>query len=234
MEYIGAPIEDTLASYPVITSAVLHSTRDEVRFTVRATEAATTGYVMNWNYVTNAWSIFDYYDSVGAAAHAAWEHSTVVDGVWYGATRTGICQSENTNLTATGAYKDDANWVTLQVATAWFRPAGAQGFARFREGALAWVQAAPCDVVVSLGYDDSDSYSSDTWTFLASDVAAYTTPKAQAALKWARQKAMSMRILVTDATPTGVASTTGQGPILYGLTVSLGVKPSINRFPEVQ
>ena len=234
VQYIGAPIEDTLATYPVITSAVLHSARDEVRFTVRATEAATTGYVLNWNYVTNAWSIFDYYDSVGAAAHAAWEHSTVVDGVWYGATRTGICASENTNLAATGAYLDDATWVTLQVGTAWIRPAGAQGFSRFREGALAWVQGSPCDVVVSLGYDDSDSYSADTWTWLASAVATWTTPKAQGALKWARQKAMSMRILVTDATPTGVSSTTAQGPILYGLTVSLGVKPSINRFPEVQ
>lgn len=234
VQYIGAPIEDTLASYPVITSACLHSARDEVRFTVRATEAATTGYVLNWNYVTNAWSVFDYYDSINVAAHAAWEHSCVIDGVWYGAGRTGICTSENTNLTATGAYKDDATWVTLQVGTAWIRPSGAQGFARFREGALAWVQGSPCDVVVSLGYDDSDSYSADTWTFLASDIATWATPKSQGALKWARQKAMSMRILVTDATPTGVSSTTAQGPILYGLTVSLGVKPSINRFPEVQ
>jgi len=234
VQYIGAPIEDTLATYPVITSACLHSARDEVRFTVRATEAATTGYVLNWNYVTNAWSVFDYYDSINVAAHAAWEHSCVIDGVWYGAGRTGICTSENTNLTATGAYKDDATWVTLQVGTAWIRPSGAQGFARFREGALAWVQGSPCDVVVSLGYDDSDSYSADTWTFLASDIATWATPKSQGALKWARQKAMSMRVLVSDATPTGVSSTTAQGPILYGLTVSLGVKPSINRFPEVQ
>ena len=234
VQYIGAPIEDTLASYPVITSACLHSARDEVRFTVRATEASTTGYVLNWNYVTNAWSVFDYYDSQSVAAHAAWESQAVVDGVWYAVQRLGIAYSENTNLTATAAYKDDGNWVTLQVGTAWIRPAGAQGFSRFREGALAWVQGSPCDVVVSLGYDDSDSYSADTWTWLASAVATWTTPKAQGALKWARQKAMSMRILVTDATPTGVSSTTAQGPILYGLTVSLGVKPSINRFPEVQ
>jgi len=234
VQYIGAPIEDTLATYPVITSACLHSTRDEVRFTVRATESSTTGYVLNWNYVTNAWSIFDYYDSINVAAHAAWEHSVAIDGVWYGAGRTGICTSENTNLTATGAYLDDATWVTLQVGTAWIRPSGAQGFARFREGALAWVQASPCDVTVQLGYDDSDSYSADTWSWTASTIAGWTTPKAQAALKWARQKAMSMRVLVSDATPTGVSSTTAQGPILYGLTVSLGVKPSINRFPEVQ
>ena len=233
VQYLSGAVEDTLATYPVITSAVFHSSRDEVRFTVRATEAATTGYVLNWNYVTNAWSVFDYYDSVGAAAHAAWEHSTVVDGVWYGATRTGICQSENTNLTATGAYKDDANWVTLSVATAWIRPAGAQGYARFRECGVVWEQGAPCNLVVKVGYDDSDSYS-ETLTRLASEIAAYTTPKGHTRFHWARQRAMSLRLEVSDATPTGVSSTTAQGPILYGLTVAIAPKAGINRIPEVQ
>ena len=233
VQYLSGAVEDTLATYPVITSAVFHSSRDEVRFTVRATEAATTGYVLNWNYVTNAWSVFDYYDSVGAAAHAAWEHSTVVDGVWYGATRTGICQSENTNLTATGAYKDDANWVTLSVATAWIRPAGAQGYARFRECGVVWEQGAPCNLVVKVGYDDSDSYS-ETLTRFASEIAAYTTPKGHTRFHWARQRAMSLRLEVSDATPTGVSSTTAQGPILYGLTVAIAPKAGINRIPEVQ
>lgn len=233
VQYIGAPIEDTLASYPVITSSSLYSKRDEVRFTVRATEGASTGYVLNWNYVTNAWSVFDYYNSVGATAHAAFEHATVVDGVWYAATSTGIVQAENTNLTATGAYKDDANWVTLSVATAWIRPAGVQGYARFRKAGVVWEQGAPCDLVMKVGYDDSDSYS-ETLTKLASEIAAYTSPKGHTRFQWARQRAMSLRLELSDATPTGVSSTTGQGPVFYGLTVALAVKNGINRIPEVQ
>lgn len=233
VQYLSGPVEDTLALYPVITSSTFYADRDEVRFTVRSTEAATTGYVLNWNYVTGVWSVFDYYDDVAAAAHAAWEHSTVVDGTWYAVNRNGSAVVENSLLSATGAYKDGAQWVTLSVATAWMRPAGVQGYARFREAGVVWEQGAPCDLVMKVGYDDSDSYS-ETLTKLASEIAAYTSPKGHTRFHWARQRAMSLRLEVSDATPTGVSSTTGQGPILYGLTVALAVKSGINRIPEVQ
>ena len=233
VQYLSGPVEDTLALYPVITSSTFYADRDETRFTVRATESSTTGYVLNWNYVTGAWSVFDYYDDVAASAHAAWEHSTVVDGTWYAVNRNGSAVVENSLLSATGAYKDGAQWVTLSVATAWIRPAGVQGYARFREAGVVWEQGAPCDLVVKVGYDDSDSYS-ETLTKLASEIAAYTSPKGHTRFHWARQRAMSLRLEVSDATPTGVSSTTGQGPILYGLTVALAVKSGINRIPEVQ
>lgn len=229
VQYISAPVEDVLAQFPVITSAVLHSARDEVRFTVKAGETNTEGRVINWNYVTGCWSVFDYWDIAGTGAHAPFESSVVINGLWVGVTRRGNVYRETNDLSA-DAFTDASHWITAEVTTAWVRPTGVQGFFRAREGILAFESLDPTALKVDVFYDDSDT-ATETLSWTSAQIAAFTTPKDQVSLRWARQKCMSLRVRIYDA-PDG--SSTGQGFVLYGLAMEIAGKTGANRLPEVQ
>lgn len=233
VQYFSQAVEDELAACPVVTFAQLHSRRDEVRFGIRATETATTGYVLNWNYVTQTWSKFDYYD-VGMGNHpaAATESAADIDGTfWYAL--PSVTTQENRDLTATAAYLDGGSWVTLTVEGAYQKPAGVQGFVRFWEVLASFLNNSPCDVSIAVTYDYGDT-AIDVRTFTAPQIAAFTTPKPQISVSLTRQKAESIRVRVSDATPTTIASTTGSGPTFFGVSFCVGAKSGGRRLPPYQ
>ena len=232
VQYLSQPVEDTLASYPSVQFACLHSRRDEVRFGVTTADGATAGYVINWNYVTNCWSILDYWDNNRSALHANFVTAASIDGVWYGVTWQGQTQQENVDLTATGAYKDDANWVTLSVESAWIKAAGIQGWGRFWRVYTSMINQAPHDLSISVGQDYGGYTQTKTWT--ASQIAAWTTPIEDSQVQVVRQKASAIRVMLSDATPTGVASTTGAGPRLLGIALEVGLYSGGKRLPDAQ
>lgn len=225
--YFSMPVEDTLEDNPVITSVTQHSLRNEIRWTVKPTENDITGYVVNWNYITDCWSVFDYYDSSIGGAHAAFESSVAFEGQWYAVNRSGVVFRENVNLSATGAYLDGSQWVTLTVDTAWLRPSGVQGYARVRKTLTTFVNNSPCDIFVSIYHDDADT-TDETFSYTAEAIATWTTPKGQCRQIWRTQKGQSFRWRVSDGTPTGVASTTGAGPTFFGLSHEVAIKGGLN------
>lgn len=241
VSYFSGPIEDDLAANPVITSATLHAARNEIRFTCKATENATTGIVANYNYVSDTWSLFSYYDQDAAAFGAEVDSSLVRAGVWYHASRNGRVWTESASANGydvdlaylTSGLLANVHWIVETVTWAWAKVNGLQGFGRIWEAMVLEQSIAPHDATISLGYDYADAFV-DVRTFTAAEIAAFTTPQPQMKVDCSRGKCEAIRVQFSDAPPTGVGQTVGSGANLLSLGLTMGVKPGRARLPAAQ
>jgi hypothetical protein len=197
------------------------------------------GRVLNWNYVTACWSEFDYYnqyDSGSGAAHAAFCSGAAIDGQFCYVNAFGWVHRENTNLSLTNAYLDTGPsgnvWVTLSLETAWVKASGIQGWGRFWYARFRGAEGdAPHDITLSVGHDFSPTYTqSHTWTAL--EQTTFESPDIE--IHIGIQKCASIRASISDAAPTGVASTTGSGPTLVGAHFEAGLYRKGKRLSPAQ
>lgn len=232
-QYIGGPVEDLLAANPVIASATLHAVRDELRFCCKPSETALTGVVLNYNYVTDTWSVFTYYDLDAAQFGADIDSSIDIGGTWYHVNLNGRVFQE------TGTYDVDSaavnHWVTMTVASAWLKANGIQGFGRFWEALFLENQVSPHDVFISVGYNYADGFT-DVRQFKASDplFTGLGTPKPQGRVHCTNQRSESVRVQFQDGPPTGVGQTTGSGANLLSMGMLVGVLGPKFRIPANQ
>lgn len=235
-------LEDVFAANPIVTSATLHAARNELRFTLQDSETSTTGIVANYNYVSDTWSTFAYYDQDAAAFGAAIGSSLVVGGAWFHASANGRVWQEDAQ--ANGWDVDNAyltnpiigtntHWITASIASAHVKADGVQGFGRFWDAVVMMQSVSPCDVTISLGYDYADSFM-DVRTWTASEIVVFATPQPQMKVDCSKQKSESIRVQFSDAAPTGVTQTSGFGANLLSMTLDLGVKGGRFRLPAAQ
>lgn len=233
VQYVGAAIEDTLATYPVCKSAVLVPHYGEVRFALATTETSDVGLDAVYNYVLQGWTLFDRYDTVTSTALKPSYDEAVVGTDYYWLTSGGQVYQETRSTTATNANTDNGHWVTMTVESAWAKADGIGGWGRFRYANLIAQRSSPHDIAISVATDYSTTYS-QTGTFTALQMASWATPLQHAELQVGNQKASALRVKITDSTPTGVASTTGAGPVLVGLQLDVGVYGRVARIPPTQ
>jgi hypothetical protein len=217
VQYISGPVQDTLASYPNITSVTVHESDFQVRF-------ASDGVVLVWDYFgidrfpLGRWSVFQLYDSVADNSASAVAGACNSRGIYHWAAPNGAVYQETP-----GTYLDaGSTWITLSFETAWFKFAGLQGFQRVWSVAL-------------LG----EYYTDHTLIFkYAVDyAAAYSTPVSEAVtsafgLEQLRyvprtQKCQAMRVYFADSSSGTVGS--GRGLSFTGLAFEAKVLPKTNR-----
>ncbi|NBW08773.1 MAG: hypothetical protein EBR82_12190 [Caulobacteraceae bacterium] len=238
VEYVSHPVEDLLASYPVCTSAVLMPGNDEVRFTWRVSASSSTGIVAVYNYLLDRWTQWQLTAaSAGgggtvASSHAAHATRSLGD-VYYWTTDGGSVYAENQNLTAAGAYLDGSSWVTFSISTAWAKATGLQGWQRFYHAMSIVEMLSPADLTMAIG-TDYNATSTQSNVFTWSQIATWTTPLTQFSTHIAQQKTQSIRVTLSDATPTGGTVGTGQGPNYLGVTLEFGVYAGGARLPPTQ
>lgn len=233
VQYVGAAIEDTLATYPVCKSAVVVPHYGEVRFALATAETAEVGVDAVYNYILQGWTLFDRYDTGTATSLKPSMDEAVVGTDYYWLTSGGQVYQENKSTTATNANTDNGHWVTMTVESAWAKADGIAGWGRFRYANLVAQRSSPHDISISVATDYSTTYS-QTGTFTALQMSAWTTPLQHAELQVGNQKASALRVKITDSSPTGIASTTGAGPVLVGLQLDVGVYGRVARIPPTQ
>jgi hypothetical protein len=227
--YVGQSVEDALATYPTIKAVSLVAAHNEIRFSCSTSETGSTGVTLVYNYNFKAWTIFDRYDTDQASATIPTVSAAVLlDGTYYWSTKFGVVYKESTT-----SYLDDGQWVTLTIASAWARGSGIQGWARFRQVNLLAEEKDKHDIAISVGFDGSTAYD-ETHTYTAMDRVTWSTPLLMAKYQIGHQKAATIRVKVNEAPPTGFAATTGQGPLLIGLQLEVGVYPRPYRTPPTQ
>lgn len=213
--FIGAQVEDTLASYPTITSATLHPTKPQVRFTTSRSNDS-LGPTLVYDYLFKQWSTFEYRDLTNATANAAATDAIVVNGIWYWLNYDGTYHKERSS--GASRYLDGSTWITATAETAWIKTNGIMGLQRVWRS-MAGVEAFTAfDITVTHGVDYASSYTdSRTWTNQSATISQFETHLAV-------QKCESVRIKITDATPTGGTVGTGQGFRIFSLALQVGVK----------
>lgn len=119
VEPIGEPIQDTLASFPVVTSAVLDDRNGLARFTLAASESPGVvsggGRTAVYDLTTRSWVSVD--DVRGTSASEAAQSASLVHlggewrYAWLGTDGTVYAERDEDDATA---YLDGTNWVTAQ------------------------------------------------------------------------------------------------------------------------
>lgn len=216
---IGQAVEDKLASYPTITSAVLVAEEGEVRFTCNDTAGA-SGIVIVWDYINKFWHTRKYKDAADTdATETAFVDAALIGGVYTLVTAAGQVYREDTST----FLDDGTDFVERDVQLAAVSPAGPNGWHRFRRWQVLGTNVTNHDLKLSLARDYATTWE-QTNTFAAQTTPTTIGPIQQARITPQYQKATAMRLRLQDITPTTGAAGTGAGPIWEAVTLDYDVK----------
>jgi hypothetical protein len=222
VDWAGKLCRDVLASYPVVTSAVLVSDQNEVRFTC-LNEDEDAGLMLVLDYVRNTWSTREYAD--GAPILDA----CVFDGVYHFLTDEHVYREDITS------HLDDVDgtdsYVTSTVELESISPAGAIGWQRVRIAKMLGQSLSNHAMTISAARDWATSYEQSE-AFAAGS--AYTTPgsHARAEIMLTVQRRQAIQIKLEDAAPANTTAYplgNGAGFLLEGIALLVQPKPGLPR-----
>ncbi len=132
VEYIGAPIESTLALYPHVLSALVVPEKGQVRFSLSNT-ARTEGRLAVYDYVEQRWAIWTYTVATGLPWVGV---STWIPKSWeLGTQRNVVYLGKNGDLyeEAPAAWSDYGEVYLMAIETGWLSFGSFNGYLRVRK-----------------------------------------------------------------------------------------------------
>lgn len=208
--WVGEAIEDTLATYPVITSAVLIPGEQHVRFSCTTTDG-TSGRVLVFDYARRAWYVWNYISGT------AFVDSAVINDAYRLLKSNGQVYTEDQTDSL-----DGSAYVTMDVEVPIY-PSGAAAWQRLKHFGLVGEVSTAHDLTITVArtgsVEQTELFQLDTATFESLRV----TPK--------YQKAQMFNVRILDATPTagGAVVGTGRGPVLELLSLHVQRKGGMPR-----
>lgn len=228
--FVGGAVQDQLAAFPNVTSAVLVAKRNEVRFTCDTADGS-AGTVLSYNYVQQQWSTSRY--TANGVYGCPFADACIWQGQWTAATPDGFVLQETD-----GTYLDDTAWVPMTIETAWISAAGPVGYACVDTMSLGGVSKSNHDLSVAVGFDGEDTYAQAAVTFLAGSPVTSIGPLEQCSVSiGTRRRCQAIRFKITDATPTNPGAYpvgTGQGVSLDTMGLELGIEKGLRRLPATK
>jgi hypothetical protein len=230
LSYISGPVEDLMATYPAVTSIVVHPTNGRAYIACVDNDAApSTGVRLVWDYTHgSAWSVDTLIDpdtGFQGPVRCAWVANTSTQGLAYHWANAGGHVSRETpgDPAVSNSMADGGVFVGMTYASAWLKPA-LDGFARFWRVLVQGQRVDSANLSVTLTFDYSSTYHEiGSWT--ASQVLSFPLlPLVDLELVPGNQKARAIQVTITDAPPTGGSSFAGAGYTWSALTIEAGVK----------
>lgn len=208
--YVGFDVEDYLAG-ALVTSAILLSKINQVRFTLSSGVCLVYDYLMKGENGIGQWSVFTNHAAVAAAFFS--------DAFAY-VKSDGQVQTETAGLfTELGAF------IQMTALTAWLSLAGIQGFQRaYKSMVLGQFKSAHhLSVKVAYDFDATLTQSEDI------DATAAVTPY-QWRVLLERQSCEALQFQIQDTNQAG----TGESFSLSSLALEVGGKRGLNKPPQTR
>jgi hypothetical protein len=222
VSWIGKPVQDLLDSFPVVTSAVLVTKKNHVRFTFNASDGL-SGIVLVYDYQEKQWSHFVYGDSL-----------PIADAVMHADAYTFVTPSGVVYKESDATWLDDGEWVTAKIETAWVHAAGPLAYHAVRHFRIDGSSSSAHGISIEVGFNGNTTYQQGPKTF-AEATAGVTTPGDVATANvriGTRRKCRSIRFKVEDSAPLVLG--TGQGAKWSSMGIEVGVKKGLGRLPPAQ
>lgn len=221
--WLGAPVVDTLASFPVVTAATYYQERSEVRIDCM-NAVGTVGVELCYNTLLKQWTQLNKYDSVaGVALSAPIASSVEIGGVFYWTTVVGnVFQEDTLGINYMDGGSAAANWVTVTIETGWMDFGTVSTLQRQRQMEIIGKWYSSHDLIVSIATDFVESYNaptgqSNTWPSQVTDnVDPYEFNQ-----QIVNQIAHGMKVKVQDAFPSGGVPGSGRGFALDGMLAEI-------------
>lgn len=225
VEWIGHDVEDTIAAYPNVTSAVLVPAKHEVRWTAN-NAAGNAGVVIVWDYIHKTFFVRKYTDVQGSVASTPIADAVLYKDVWTFVTPTGQVYQED----ATTRLDDGTLFVARDIQLSWFSPAGNLRRYRMKTVSVLGTSKTNHDLEVSVARDYAVAWE-QVKTFPASTAAGSATtigPLEKARVMLKNQKGQAFRVRLRDLSPSGgLALGTGDGPIWEALAFQVALKDGV-------
>lgn len=222
VSWIGEQVLQTMATYPVVSSATLDDRNDLVRFTLATAESggrvSGDGRDLVYDLSLNAWISVD--DKRGGSAHQASQDAAMlrIGGTWrYSWLATDGTLYYERSVGGGSDFLDASTWVTQKAVTSWIHLAGLQG-EQFVDQVLALAKhVTGHELTISLAFDYVESFT-ESKQFTAAQVAALSREW----LVWGpnRTKHSAIKVKLEDATPSTGSVGTGEGATWVCLTLN--------------
>lgn len=219
VELIGAPVQSTVASYPVMTSAVLDTRHGLVRFAMRDPEVGGLGGVtIIYDLQNRVWQSIDVYPSGESSTSAgliyyndAWRYAWLGDD--------GVVHYER-DTDDPAAHLDGSAWVTMRGDTASVKMSGIQGQQYMNRVLLLAKQNGAADLSMALAYDYSDSWKTP---IIRTDTTIATLSSSLGRVQLQHltdedAEGQAARLLIEDAPPTSGNVGNGKGHTWIAVT----------------
>lgn len=241
VQWIGQPVQKTLALFPFVTSATLDTSNTLIRFTLATTRtngvvAAAGGCSVVYNPSLSNWASKDLIQGQIAGEAAQDACMLLLGGIWRYSWlgQDGHLYIEHAP-TDVDAYLDGATWITRVCETGDFKVSGLQGQQMFNGAMLLERLVSGHDVSISSAYDYSTSYETPT-------VYTAATINALLAAGWPitqlkqlgsnNAQGQAVRLLISDATPSSGAVGSGQASTWLGLTLDITPQTGAMEVPD--
>lgn len=227
--FVGKQVQDQLAAFPNITSAVLVPRKNEVRFTCNNANG-TAGIVLVFDYITGQWGRYEFWDADAAVASTPIADAILCNDVWTFVTPGGkvYSESDTTNL------DNGATWVSMQWAIHSIGSGGLLGYQRVRRAYILGDRVTDTDLTLEFDFDDKGTYAQKE--FWKSDDLANLMDGANIGARVGCQNGANPRcrafaVRMTDAAPTGVGAVvgTGKGCTFSAIGMEIVPKPGMVR-----
>jgi hypothetical protein len=240
VSFVGYKVARTLASYPIVSSAVLDTRNSLVRFSLSGSTSsgrvAVGGRDVVYDLRLNVWTSVD--RKYGQQADEASQDARVIVSsgsylyAWLG--RDGYVYVER--LSSDGsAYLDGSQWIIRAAETGSFKTGGIQGKQVVNSVQLIERKSTDHNVAIALAYNYESAFrSATTWA----SAAVNTVLTAGWPITQLRHQphddgeCQGVRVRVTDATPTSGTVGPGAASTWIGLSLDITPKPGMHPVPE--
>jgi hypothetical protein len=224
--YFGASVEDTRATYPIVTSAVLRGALGRVVFSCVATEGAATGTFIEYDYTNNVWTICPREQDTGAvsAAMVGDIAGTVPTYTWV--TAAGAAWQESAS-----SFQDNEGFKPSSLVTPWIHVQGLTGWQQIDSLALIAQRKTAHGMVISVGYDYEDAYT-DVRTWTHTEITALATSREILRVDMTRPECIAIRVKAEDTDSAIELRGTGEGAAFVGLQLIGRADDDLTKLPD--
>lgn len=239
VQWVGERVQETLSSFPVVSSAVLDDKHGLVRFTLAASESggrvSGSGRTVVYDLTTGLWQSVDSVTGSGSSEAAQSAAMIMVGGEWrYAWMGTGGTVYYERASDDASAHLDGSTWVTMVAETAWLKLGGIQGRQHVNRALLLARKSTRADLDAYLTYDYSTT-SEPVISRVADDIDALTTAIGRTQLEYQlhdESEGQSIKLRLQDATPTGGTVGSGKGATWIAVTFEGTPKQGAVDLPE--
>lgn len=181
--FVGAPVKETTAQFPVCRGAVHDAARSRVLWVMRSTNG-TDAVCVVFDYLRNAWSTFvQAVHSLPYAAHTLWQGKhTYADA-----------QGVMVEAAPSSSNGDDGHFIPWRVTSPWLHLGSLDGYQRVRRVLFKFETPGYVKVTCSLYQDEEEDPSQETDLDMGAGGSQAQLPRAGWEVHVARQKCRSMR-----------------------------------------
>lgn len=225
----GRAVQDEIASYPVVTSAVVDKDLGQARWTCLTAEGSATGITVVYDYVSSQWSTIEFANGnpSSTAYLAGAVSSALAAGVYTTVTAAGQAYQESAT-----SYMDQPSagaasvYVSMIAEGASIATAGLQGAQRVWKAGVLGQRVSSHDLVLELGVN-YESAPSVIRRWGSADLDSIEDQPLMSLLASPRpQRCTAIRVRVHDEYPSGyIGPGSGQGPTLSAFSFEVGVSP---------